>query len=132
MTQLPARRSPAAGATAAPGEALAWRTSSYSGNGDNCVEVAPAAPGVLLRDTKDHGRGPVIAFTAEQWATFLAGTRSGSPGASGAVTVTPTADGGRELAAEDVRLRFTPSEWAAFHQGVLDGEFTDLAAVSAG
>jgi hypothetical protein len=48
----------------------AWRTSTYSNNGGNCVEVAAAAPGVVaVRDSNDPG-GPKLVFTPEQWAAF--------------------------------------------------------------
>jgi hypothetical protein len=47
-----------------------WRTSSFSGsNGGNCVEVA-ATDHVLVRDTKDHGTGPVLAFGHAAWTAF--------------------------------------------------------------
>lgn len=52
-----------------------WRTSSYSGDGNSCVEVASvregANPKVGVRDTKRNGRGPVLQFTAGAWTEFL-------------------------------------------------------------
>ncbi len=57
--------------------AAAWRTSSYSGNGANCVEVtADADLRYLVRDTK-HRDGPVLAFTLDEWASFTAGIKAG-------------------------------------------------------
>ena len=54
-----------------------WRKSSYSGNGANCVEVtADAELRYLVRDTKDRV-GPVLAFTADEWAAFTAGVKAG-------------------------------------------------------
>jgi hypothetical protein len=50
---------------------VGWRTSSYSGNSGNCVEVAPAPNGVLVRDSKDPA-GPTLAVTTAQWRAFLA------------------------------------------------------------
>ena len=50
---------------------VGWRTSSYSGNGGDCVEVAAAPDGVLVRDSKDLA-GPTLAVTAAQWQAFLA------------------------------------------------------------
>ncbi|GAA3879783.1 DUF397 domain-containing protein [Saccharothrix violaceirubra] len=47
----------------------AWRTSSYSGNGEACVEVAPVDDRVAARDSKNP-TGPVLTFTADQWRTF--------------------------------------------------------------
>jgi hypothetical protein len=48
-----------------------WRKSSYSGNGgSDCVEVGNDARRVLVRDTKDHGQGPVLRFSPEAWRRF--------------------------------------------------------------
>jgi hypothetical protein len=48
-----------------------WRKSSYSGNGGGtCVEVGEARRGVLVRDTKQNGGGPVLRFAPEVWRTF--------------------------------------------------------------
>ena len=54
-----------------------WRKSRYSGQGESCVEVAPTQGGVLVRDTKDHGAGPIITFTSSEWTAFLSGVRDG-------------------------------------------------------
>jgi hypothetical protein len=40
------------------------------------VEVARAGAEVLVRDSKDAA-GPVLAFTAAEWAAFVIGVRSG-------------------------------------------------------
>jgi Domain of unknown function (DUF397) len=46
--------------------------SSYSGQGNTCVEVARNVPGVVaVRDSKDPD-GPVLTFTPEAWRAFLA------------------------------------------------------------
>lgn len=54
-----------------------WRKSSYSsGNGGNCVELGSSRPGeVLVRDTKDNGRGPVLRLTPADWTRFTAALR---------------------------------------------------------
>jgi hypothetical protein len=59
-----------------------WRRSTHSSDGA-CVEVAfdqrPTSlhnPHVLVRDSKDP-HGPVLMFTAQEWAAFLAGARDG-------------------------------------------------------
>jgi uncharacterized protein DUF397 len=52
-----------------------WQKSSYSG-ANGCVEVAMAADGVGLRDTKDR-EGPVLRFSPEEWDAFIAGVRNG-------------------------------------------------------
>jgi hypothetical protein len=51
-----------------------WRTSTYSGgNGGTCVEVAGNLPRVIaVRDSKDPD-GPVLRFSRDDWAAFVAG-----------------------------------------------------------
>ncbi len=59
-------------------DGLNWRTSSFSGgNGGACIEVAVHDGMILVRDTKDHGRGPVHRYTLAGWRAFVAGVRSG-------------------------------------------------------
>jgi hypothetical protein len=41
----------------------------------NCVEVARDGDQVLVRDSKDPA-GPVLAFTAGEWAAFAAGVKA--------------------------------------------------------
>lgn len=48
-----------------------WRKSSYSGDsGGNCVEVA-ASGIVLVRDTTQHGHGPVLRVTPADWTRLV-------------------------------------------------------------
>lgn len=55
----------------------AWRKSSYSGQGGDCVEVADGVAGVLpVRDSKDP-QGPALVFPAAAWRAFVAGVRAG-------------------------------------------------------
>nr|BFD95958.1 hypothetical protein KitaXyl93_73180 [Kitasatospora sp. Xyl93] len=57
-----------------------WRKSSYSGNGGQCVEVAPGFPGLMpVRDSKNP-HGPALVFPAEAWTSFVAAVRSGEFG----------------------------------------------------
>lgn len=52
----------------------AWRTSSYSNNGGECVEVASTDGGIGVRDTKDRA-GAVVRVSAEAWERFIAGLK---------------------------------------------------------
>jgi hypothetical protein len=49
----------------------AWRTSSYSNNGGECVELASASRVVGVRDTKDRS-GAMLRVSAEAWKRFTA------------------------------------------------------------
>jgi uncharacterized protein DUF397 len=51
-----------------------WRKASYSATNGNCVEVADATGGVLVRDTTDRG-GAVLNVSAEAWKRFTASIR---------------------------------------------------------
>jgi hypothetical protein len=46
-----------------------WRTSSFSGNGGECVEVGQADDAVAVRDTKDRA-GAVLRFPPYAWRSF--------------------------------------------------------------
>jgi hypothetical protein len=51
-----------------------WRKSSYSGNGGaSCIEVGQGARNVAVRDTTQHGHGPVLTFSPAAWRAFLRG-----------------------------------------------------------
>jgi hypothetical protein len=56
-----------------------WTKAKASGdNGGSCVEVMRRADdSVLVRDTKDHGSGPVLTFTHAEWSAFLDGVGKG-------------------------------------------------------
>lgn len=48
-----------------------WRKSSYSGNGgSDCVEAGHISSAVLVRDTTQHGTGPVLRLTPAVWSRF--------------------------------------------------------------
>jgi Domain of unknown function (DUF397) len=57
-----------------------WFKSSYSGNGNNCVEIADltATPhrAVAVRDSKDPD-GPALLFGPGAFASFIADARAG-------------------------------------------------------
>jgi Domain of unknown function (DUF397) len=53
-----------------------WRKSSYSGNGNNCVEVAGTSGLVGVRDTTDRG-GVTKVFDTLAWQRFTARVKRG-------------------------------------------------------
>jgi Domain of unknown function (DUF397) len=53
-----------------------WRKSQTSDSG-GCVEVAYLDGHIGVRDTKDRGAGPVLAFNEKEWTAFLAGMENG-------------------------------------------------------
>lgn len=55
-----------------------WRKSSFSAMNGNCVEIGLLrSDRIGVRDTKDHGGGPVLIFTNAEWSVFIAGVKSG-------------------------------------------------------
>ena len=56
--------------------AAIWRKSSRSGASGACVEVCIVDGAVLVRDSKNPD-GPVLTFTPEAWAEFVAGVADG-------------------------------------------------------
>jgi hypothetical protein len=57
--------------------AVPWRKSSYSDNGGgSCVEAGTTAGAVLVRDTTQHGRGPVLRVTPADWRRFATAVRA--------------------------------------------------------
>ena len=56
--------------------AAVWRKSVHSDTGA-CVEVAQSAGLIGVRDSKAHGRGPILEFTEVEWRAFVEGVRDG-------------------------------------------------------
>lgn len=53
-----------------------WRKSTYSGSGNNCVEVNTShSLSIAVRDSKDP-RGDILTFTAAQWRAFTHAIRA--------------------------------------------------------
>lgn len=57
-------------------EFTGWRKASYSGQNGGCIEVAADRTVVGVRDTRQHGRGPVLEFPETAWRAFIAGARA--------------------------------------------------------
>jgi hypothetical protein len=53
-----------------------WRTSSYSVNGSDCVELATSASSVLVRDSKHPDAGH-LTFTPGEVAALIASAKAG-------------------------------------------------------
>ncbi|MFD3868813.1 DUF397 domain-containing protein [Streptomyces sp. NPDC058623] len=52
-----------------------WRSSTFSGGNNECVEVADNVPGIVpVRDSK-RPDGPVIGFGAGAWRAFVTQVR---------------------------------------------------------
>lgn len=111
---------------------LEWRKSSYSSNGENCVEIAFSGDTVVIRDSKyrrdpanDPAREPIITLPAAAWPIFLdLVARSGTSDSRIALRVRYAPDGGVTLIGRSgTTLTYTAAEWEAFTAGVRDGEF---------
>lgn len=50
-------------------KSVTWRVSSKS-NGTNCIEVGDSDTAILVRDTKNRGRG-MLSFPSAAWANFI-------------------------------------------------------------
>jgi nitrite reductase/ring-hydroxylating ferredoxin subunit len=57
--------------------AAGWHKSSFSSASGNCVEVGGTAYFVAVRDTKQHGSGPILEFAPGAWREFLADINGG-------------------------------------------------------
>jgi Domain of unknown function (DUF397) len=54
-----------------------WKKSRRSGtNSGSCVEVRRHEQAIQVRDSKDP-HGPVLTFTAKEWAAFVGGAKDG-------------------------------------------------------
>jgi hypothetical protein len=54
-----------------------WRTSSYSANGGTqCVEAGHVPGAILVRDTAQHGAGPVLRVTPAAWHRLTRAVRA--------------------------------------------------------
>lgn len=51
-----------------------FRKSSYSGHGQDCIEVADLPCGAAVRDSKNPAKGH-FPFPADEWTAFLRSAR---------------------------------------------------------
>ena len=54
-----------------------WIKATASGTTGNCVELRRFDGMIEVRDSKQHGTGPVLRFTGAEWAAWLDGARKG-------------------------------------------------------
>jgi hypothetical protein len=75
MSRAPWRKSSYSGNGNDCVEVATWRKASYSNNGGNCVEAGVAETGrVVVRDTTNR-EGVVLSFPLAAWRTFAAGLK---------------------------------------------------------
>ena len=55
---------------------LSWVKARSSNHNGACVELASASGNIAMRDSKDPA-GPVLVYTATEFAAFLDGARNG-------------------------------------------------------
>jgi hypothetical protein len=54
-----------------------WHKSSFSGSGNNCVEVAGNLPGIVaVRDSKSP-QSPALTCEPAEWRAFISGVKNG-------------------------------------------------------
>lgn len=54
-----------------------WIKAKLSDTGSSCIEQRRSGDAIEVRDTKDHGAGPVLRFSLDEYAAWLDGAKSG-------------------------------------------------------
>jgi hypothetical protein len=70
-----------------------WHKSSHSSASGQCVEVAPVAGAVAVRDSRDPA-GPGLVFTRPAWVAFVEGLKGGGPAGARAWAGRPSREPG--------------------------------------
>lgn len=98
------------------------RPSRCDNSGPNCWEVAYTSDGWAVRDSKQHGDGPVLELTNVQWAELVDAVHAGGwptfvlwTAADRAVVHVPGRD--------DLVLTFDAGEMSAFADSVRAGQY---------
>jgi hypothetical protein len=55
---------------------LEWRKARRSANNGACVQLAPTAGQILIRDSKDQN-SPIIGYSKYSWRLFVASAKTG-------------------------------------------------------
>jgi hypothetical protein len=53
-----------------------WRKSTYSNAQGSCVEAGSVPGRILVRDTTQHGNGPVVSISPADWRRLTASIRA--------------------------------------------------------
>lgn len=56
---------------------VTWRKSSFSGDGGNCVELAPLPDGRIAVRHSTHPHGPIVLFTQAELDAWIKGCQAG-------------------------------------------------------
>ena len=54
-----------------------WIKATASNNANGCVEMRRNGDAIEVRDTKQHGAGPVLTFTPAEFSAWLDGATRG-------------------------------------------------------
>lgn len=120
---------------------LNWIKATRSSSSSSCVEVAPAGPVMLVRDSKflnnpanqglEHQQ-PIIEIPTSRWSHFLQLVLDGATaGGKDLPIIEYHTDGRVSLRVDPLALIYTPAEWDAFCDGVRKGEFDRFATTAA-
>jgi Domain of unknown function (DUF397) len=61
--------------------AASWRKSSYSTYNGNCIEIGHLDSGAIgIRDSEQHGVGPILAVKKDAWNAFVYSVKAGKFG----------------------------------------------------
>lgn len=104
-----------------------WKKSARCNSG-TCVEVLMLSDVVLIRDSKRSEPGAVIGVSSEEFIAFLdeaCGFITPDDSVIRPIRIEHLADGGVVLRPADdrVALTYDVSEWRAFVDGALSGDF---------
>lgn len=109
-----------------------WTKATSSDTASGCVEVLRVSDGYHLRDTKDYGRGPVLALTEPEWraltAALLTAGPLGRPVAGLRLDRRPDGSLSIHRRSDGATLSFTPIEVVCFLDGLRRGEFEPAVA----